>query len=61
MMNGIGASDYQMNRERYQEWVKYSDSRLGTEIQYDPIVGALSSMLLQISNSKYIVHTKSSN
>ena len=57
----IGASDYMLNRERYEEWISYIDNRLGTKLEYDPIVGALSSLLLQISSSKYIVHTKSSN
>ena len=57
----IGASDYLLNRERYEEFLSYADDRLGTSLEFDPIVGALSSMLLQISNSKYIVFTKSSN
>ena len=52
----IGAADY-----RQSEWMRYSDDRLATQLEFDPIVGALSSMLLQIANSQYIAHTKSSN
>ena len=53
----IGASDYVQRRE----WRQDSDRRLATELKYDPIVGALSSMLLQLTGSKYMAITKSSN
>lgn len=57
----IGAADYIENRARYREWVQYSDRRLNSELRYDPTVGALSSMMLQISTAKYMAFTKSSN
>merc|ERR1712025_596077 len=37
------------------------DERTDSDFEHDVIVGALSSLLLQTANSKYIVHTKSSS
>lgn len=37
------------------------DNATDSDLEHDVIVGALSSLLLQTANSKYIVHTKSSS
>lgn len=56
---GIGSAKY---RDRdYHGLDIDKNGTLDTDFEHDVIVGALSSLLLQTSNSKYIVHTKSSS
>ena len=55
---GIGTARY---RSKKYDGLEIDYNETDSDFAHDVIVGALSSLLLQTANSKYVVHTKSSS
>ena len=57
----IGAARFRNENYLKNKYRKGLNKLIDNDFEHDVIVGALSSLLLQASNAKYVVHTKSSS